>query len=75
MFELQETVLQNHVTKAKEFCEALRKLGVEVCIGYFGASPNSERLLETIPARYVKFHPQFTQRFGDAACRSGSTRC
>ena len=67
VFELQETVLQNHVTKAKEFCESLRKIGVEICIGYFGTSPNAERLLETIPARYVKFHPQFTQRFGDQA--------
>ncbi len=67
VFELQETVLQNHVSKAKDFCEALRKMGVEVCIGYFGGGPNAERLLDTIPARYVKFHPQFTQRFGDAA--------
>lgn len=67
VFELPETVLQNHVAKGKEFCDALRKLGVEICIGYFGGGPGAERLLETIPARYVKFHPQFTQRFGDPA--------
>jgi EAL domain-containing protein (putative c-di-GMP-specific phosphodiesterase class I)/PAS domain-containing protein len=67
VFELPEAVLQNHVTKGKEFCEVLRKVGIEVCIGYFGASPQAERLLETFPARYVKFHPQFTQRFGDPA--------
>ena len=65
VFELQEPILQNHVTKAKEFCDALRRIGIEICIGHFGASATAERLLDTIPARYVKFDPLFTQRFGD----------
>jgi PAS domain S-box-containing protein len=67
VFELQESVLQNHITKAKDFCAALRKLGAEVAIGHFGSGPHADRLLDSIPARYVKFHPQFTQRFGDPA--------
>ena len=66
VFELTEAILQNHIAKAKGFCDALRQLGAEVCISHFGAT-HAERVLEAIPAAYVKFDPNFTRRFGDAA--------
>lgn len=65
IFEMQEGFLHKHVTKANAFSEACRKLGIQISISRFGAAANSEQILDRIPAQYVKFDPQFTQRFAD----------
>lgn len=65
VFELQEHILQNHIGKAQAFCETLRKLGAEISVSQYGGGHHSGQVLQNVPARYVKFHGQFAQRFGD----------
>lgn len=65
VFEFQELRLQNHIRKAKALTKALRDLGASIAIEHFGASTNSQQLLEHIPASYVKFHANFTHQFND----------
>ena len=65
VFEFQELRLQNHIRKAKAMTKALRELGAYVAIEHFGAGSNTQQLLDHIPANYVKFHAEFTQKFND----------
>jgi len=66
VFEIKESILQNHVRKARGVVEALSDLGAGVAIDHFGMSPNSAQLVEHLPrVSYLKFHGSYTQKFGD----------
>jgi PAS domain S-box-containing protein len=65
VFEIQEASVQNHVRKAKTLTEGLRAMGAGLAIEHFGTGTNSAQLLDHIPANFVKFHPNFTQKFAD----------
>lgn len=66
VFEVRESVLQNHVRKGKSVTQALCDLGAGVAIDHFGMSPNSVQLLEHLPkVSYLKFHASYTQKFND----------
>ena len=66
VFEIKESVLQNHVRKAKSITEALSALGAGIAIDHFGTSANSAQLVEHLPkVGYLKFHPSYTQKFND----------
>jgi len=66
VFEIQESILQNHMRKSKAMILAMHELGAGVAIDHFGTSANSLQLVEHLPkVEYLKFHPSYTQRFGD----------
>ncbi len=65
VFEIQEVVIQNHVRKAKALTQALREMGAGLAVEHFGVGANSAQLLDHIPANFIKFHPSFTQKFGE----------
>lgn len=66
VFEIRETVLQNHIRKAKSLTQTLSDLGAGVAIDHFGTSTNSLQLLEHLPKiSFVKFHASYTQKFND----------
>jgi len=65
VFEVREGVVQNHIRKAKLLCAGLAELKADLAIDYFGAGANSAPLLGHVAARFVKFHPSFTQEFTD----------
>lgn len=61
--ELQEGMIENHIKKARDLCTALKVIGAEIAIDYFGVGANSHKLLEFIPFTYVKFHHSYTSEF------------
>ena len=65
VFEVREGIVQNHIRKAKLLCAGLAELKADLAIDYFGAGANSAPLLGHVTARFVKFHPSFTQEFTD----------
>ncbi|MBL6751645.1 MAG: EAL domain-containing protein [Nevskia sp.] len=65
VFEIQEASVQNHVRKAKTLTQGLRAMGAGLALEHFGVGANSAQLLDHIPANFVKFHPNFTQKFND----------
>jgi EAL domain-containing protein (putative c-di-GMP-specific phosphodiesterase class I) len=65
VFTIQEAVVENHVSKAKVFAQALRSLGADIAMDRFGSTPNSERLLDTLGPGYVRFDYTFTKDFSD----------
>ncbi len=66
VFEIQESILQNHVRKARDITQALSNLGAGIAIDHFGTSANSVQLIEHLPKiSYLKFHPSYTQQFND----------
>lgn len=65
VFQLGETLLQNHISKAKLLARGLRELGAGLAIEHYGLSANSMPLLDHIPAAFIKFHASFTQKLDD----------
>ena len=66
VFEIKESILQNHVRKAKGITQALSDLGAGIAIDHFGTSANSVQLIEHLPKiSYLKFHQSYTQKFND----------
>lgn len=65
IFELQELTVQNHVRKAKALTQALAGLGIGLTLEHYGLGASSAQLLNHIPVQYLKFHPDFTRKFGD----------
>ncbi len=66
VFEIKESILQNHVRKAKAITQALADLGAGIAIDHFGMSANSVQLIEHLPKiSYLKFHASYTQKFND----------
>ncbi len=65
VFTIQEAVVENHVSKAKAFAQALRSLGADIALDRFGSTPNSEKLLDTLGPGYVRFDYSFTKDFSD----------
>lgn len=62
---IQESVVENHVGKAKAFGQALKSLGAEVAMDRFGSTASSERLMETLNPAFVRFDYTFTKDFSD----------
>jgi len=65
VFTIPEAVVENHVTKARAFAQALRSLGADIATDRFGSTPNSEKLLDTLGPGYVRFDYTFTKDFTD----------
>ncbi|MES2682400.1 MAG: EAL domain-containing protein [Pseudomonadota bacterium] len=66
VFEIQESILQNHIRKAKGITQALSDFGAGIAIDHFGTSANSVQLIEHLPKiTYLKFHQSYTQKFND----------
>jgi FOG: EAL domain len=63
-FELREGVLQNHMRQARRLAAGLEKLGLGLAIEHFGTGSHSAQILDHLPLRYVKFHPDFIRNFG-----------
>lgn len=64
---IQESIVESHVGKAKALAQALRGLGAEIAMDYFGVGGSSAKMLEHISPSFVRFHYSFTKDFNDAA--------
>jgi len=62
---VQESIIESHVGKAKALAQALRGLGAEIAMDYYGVGGNSARMLEHIAPTFVRFHYSFTKDFND----------
>lgn len=65
VFEVQEAIVEKHVRKATLMAKALENAGVGLALDYFGQSPTCVNLLDEMPARFVKFHYSYTERFSE----------
>lgn len=65
VFELQESVVQNHIRKARLITKGLMDLGAQIAVEHFGVGSNSAQLIDHIPMQFIKFHPSFTANFND----------
>lgn len=65
VFTIQESVVENHVSKAKALSQALRALGAEVAMDRFGSTAHPEKLLDHLNPAFVRFDYSFTKDFGD----------
>lgn len=65
VFSIQESIVESHIQKAKALSQALRSLGAQVAMDYFGVGSNSEKMLEHLSPNYVRFHYSFTKDFND----------
>jgi len=59
VFEILEDAVSNHIGDARQFCEALKKLGCGIAIDHFGSTANSFNYLSHIPADYLKLDRSF----------------
>lgn len=62
---IQESIVENHVSKAKAFAHALRALGAEIAMDRFGSTASSEKLLDHLNPAFVRFDYSFTKDFSD----------
>jgi multidomain signaling protein FimX len=62
---VQESIVENHVGKAKAMAQALRSLGADVAMDRFGSTASSEKLMESLGPGFVRFDYTFTKDFGD----------
>lgn len=67
VISIQEPIVESHVTKAKALSQALRGLGAEIAMDYFGVGSNSVKMLEHVAPHYVRFHYSFTKDFNNPA--------
>lgn len=65
VISIQETIVETHIAKAKALSQAMRSLGAEVAMDYYGEGGNSVRMLEHISPGFVRFHYSFTKDFND----------
>ena len=65
VISIQETIVETHIAKAKALSQAMRSLGAEVAMDYYGEGSNSVRMLEHISPGFVRFHYSFTKDFND----------
>jgi multidomain signaling protein FimX len=63
---IQETIVETHVVKAKVLSKALRGLGAQVAMDYYGVGNNSVAMLAHLEPQYVRFHYSFTKDIGNA---------
>jgi len=66
VLQVQETILETHIGKARALCKALKEVNAEIAIDHFGSGTASAQLLEHIPASFVRFHASYTKNFSDA---------
>lgn len=62
-FELREDALQDHMRRAQLLAAGLVRLGLGLAIEHYGSSPHSAQILDHLPLRYLKFHPDFIRNF------------
>jgi PAS domain S-box-containing protein len=67
VFSIQESLIETHVGKASALCKALKVLGADVAVDYFGMGKNSALVLSHVPAGFVRFHYSFSKDFNDPA--------
>lgn len=64
---IQESIVETHVGKAKAMGKALKDLGADLALDYFGVGNNSAQMLEHVPASFVRFHYSFSKDFNNPA--------
>lgn len=65
VLEAREATVLMHLRKVRNLCDAIGEIHVDFAIEQFGVDPGSAKLLDYLPARYVKFHPDYTREFPD----------
>lgn len=64
VFQISESDISISPNQAKHFTEMLHKIHCKICIKHFGSIPNSEGLLNSVDADYIKFDGSFIQELG-----------
>jgi len=59
-FEIDQEEIEKHIKAGRKLAQAVAKLGAGICLDQFGARRDALRLLDQIPAHYVKLDPSFT---------------
>lgn len=70
VFQIHQTVVQRHVRTSTQLCKALHNMGFPICVERFGAEATALKLLDYIPATYVKLHPDYMNNFQDRATKT-----
>ena len=65
VFSIQESIVESHIAKAKALGQALRGLGADIALDYFGAGAGSIRMLEHLTPSFVRFDYSFIKDFND----------
>jgi multidomain signaling protein FimX len=65
VISIQESIVETHVAKAKALSQALRGLGADVAMDYFGIGGSSVKMLDHVAPSFVRFHYSFTKDFND----------
>lgn len=65
VFSIQEPLVETHVSKASALCKALKSLGADIALDYYGVGKNSAQVLDHVPAGFVRFHYSYTKDFSD----------
>lgn len=61
IFEVKEEAVVSHLKQAQAFATLLRTIHCGFAIDDFGTGPDPFKLVELVPAQYLKFHKAFTQ--------------
>src|SRR5690606_8170163 len=61
VFEVKEEAVVSHLKQAQAFATLLKTIQCAFAIDDFGTGPDPFKLVELVPAEYLKFHKDFTQ--------------
>lgn len=61
VFEVKEEAVVSHLKQAQAFATLLKTIQCGFAIDDFGTGPDPFKLVELVPAEYLKFHKDFTQ--------------
>lgn len=61
VFEVKEEAVVSHLKQAQAFATLLKTIQCSFAIDDFGTGPDPFKLVELVPAEYLKFHKDFTQ--------------
>ncbi|MGM0563384.1 MAG: EAL domain-containing protein [Pseudomonadota bacterium] len=61
VFEVKEESVQENLSQAKAFAAGIEAIGCGFAIDDFGLASNPEKIIETIPAQFIKFDASFTK--------------
>ncbi|EDY87674.1 response regulator receiver modulated diguanylate cyclase/phosphodiesterase with PAS/PAC sensor, putative [gamma proteobacterium HTCC5015] len=61
IFEVKEESVQENLTQARAFAAGMEAIGCGFAIDDFGLSSNPQKVLNDIPAQFIKFHAELTK--------------